>query len=749
MKITEKTNSILLAAVLLGGSAAEVSAGLNLLPNGSFETYSCDALGCSFEDWSMPLGWGSADTDDKTDGEVALLFGPAAINSILDNAVSLSDYYYAPGTEFTITLHYKVLTVSAGNTLSLDCYWEPEAGGDAEAMYRHDAEQLQAAIPSEVTGEWTSLSVTTSKPSGSARLRVRVLIPKKSKVLFDAFSVEEAAPAADEPYIRISPVKLTAVSTILGTPVNFTTLHIEQGNTTGTTTFELSGYQKDMFRLSATAMDAGTGETELVITYSPTQAGTHTAVLNIDNLNHTTLFKSVQLTGTCIDPAQKASIQVIPSSLSGFEAVVGEEMRDTFTVITQNCSDFAYMRVNHIKGAAFTIDGSMVAKNATTKIQARFAPLEPGEYESTVTVYSEGADSVVMTLHGVAAPRDESTIDWQTSFIWDESNPLKLMNETFERVDHNKTVVLKGWQNVADVNERPWWGFDEAKTSPIRGDGKYAKATAYQYGKDETKDWESWLVTPALDYKNAKGKIFAFSVMGEYMPEIDSPTLLEIYYVEVREKKAYFQNLTESFIFPTTGDENNVWRTYFLDLAPYAETMADVFHIAFRYKGPNGGAGAVTYYLDNISWGRTDLPVIRANTTMIIDSTAVTGQKKVLGEIEVTGQNLTNEIYISVGGANYNRFSVSPTSLPATGGTFTVSFTGQESGVHEAYVVLSSSGAPDTFIPMAVLCRAAQGLDQVQRDKGQSTKVLRDGQLYLMYKGTMYDVQGRRVDFAK
>ena len=28
-----------------------------------------------------------------------------------------------------------------------------------------------------------------------------------------------------------------------------------------------------------------------------------------------------------------------------------------------------------------------------------------------------------------------------------------------------------------------------------------------------------WLVTPALDYQNAPVQVFAFSVMGEYLPE--------------------------------------------------------------------------------------------------------------------------------------------------------------------------------------------------------------------------------------
>ena len=38
-----------------------------------------------------------------------------------------------------------------------------------------------------------------------------------------------------------------------------------------------------------------------------------------------------------------------------------------------------------------------------------------------------------------------------------------------------------------------------------------------------------------------------------------------------------------------------------------------------------------------------------------------------------------------------------------------------------------------------------EAIEQVQGDKGQGTKVLRNGQLYLMYNGTMYNVQGAEV----
>ena len=43
---------------------------------------------------------------------------------------------------------------------------------------------------------------------------------------------------------------------------------------------------------------------------------------------------------------------------------------------------------------------------------------------------------------------------------------------------------------------------------------------------------------------------------------------------------------------------------------------------------------------------------------------------------------------------------------------------------------------------------STEGMDNGQRtmDNGQWTKVLRDGQLYLMHKGQMYDVQGKEIN---
>lgn len=741
--MTKKAKYGLLAFIVLLGNMMPAN-GKNLLSNGSFETYNCGSLGCSFSDWSLPLGSGTPNTEDKIDGEVSLMVD-ATFTSTLDNEVLLSDDYYNAGTEFKITIPYKVITMPENMSLQLDCYWEPAPGGDAESMKQHDADKLQFAFADGVTANWEKIETATTKPAKSSRLRVRVVVPKDAAVLLDSIGVEGPEVSPDAPYITFSPLHLSPVSVESGKSVSFTTLHIEQGNLTGTTKFGLVGYDSKMFQLSSTTMPSSTSALDLVITYEPTESGSHSAVLTIDNPDYPVLFQSVSLNGTCIDPSKKPSITAQPKELGPFKAVEGKEQRDTFTVISENCTDYVYLRMDHIKGSAFTIDGSMIGKNAKTDVHVRFAPQEPGEYESKITIYSEGVEDIVMTLKGTGIKRDAGNIDWQTDFIWDDSHPQILVNETFDNVDHNSTIVLEGWQNVAAVEARPWWGFDESKTSPARGTNKYAKATAYQYGKASSGDWEMWLVTPALDYKNAGSKIFTFSIMGEYLQEEGGPTQLEVYYIDATGKEVFFQDLTESFGIPWTSEENGIWLTFYLNLESYAETMADVFHMGFHFKGPNGDKGPVVYYIDDVSWGRTDLPQIQVNPSYLIDSTAIVGERKALTEIEVTGKNLSDEITLWLAGANYNRFELSTTTLPAAGGKVTISFRGLEVGVHEAYVVLSSKDAPDSFFPMSVKCNEVLGIEKTKTDLIRTGKILRDGQIYLIYEGTMYNVQGKVV----
>ena len=716
----------------------------NLILNHSFEEYSCNFMGCSWDEWSMALGSGSANSTSKLDGENSLMLNPTSITTTLDQGVLLNDADYAAGSKFTLTLNYKVQSMPEGGNLALDCYWEAAAGGNSDEIEAHESDILRVNL--ESGSDWLQKVLVTTKPAKSAYFRVRVTVPKNAKVLFDDFSLYYT-PSTD-PFIDVTPLTLSAVSADLGATAVFATVHIRQGNLNGPTTFELSYNDADQFQLSQTSLAADQTECDLVITYAPTKTGSHTAYLNIDNLSHTTLHKSIKLEGTCTDPSAQPEVTVTPSTLADFEAVVGQTQQQSVTVARANCTDYLYLRMDHITGAAFTVDGTMLSKSGESDVTITFRPQEAGSFQSTLTIYSQSNEfePIVLTLNGTGKPASAENIDWQEDFSWNNLNPLALMNEHFDNAEHNKTLIVDGWQNVAAADARPWWGLDESQTSLFDGDGKYAKATAYQYGKESTGQWEMWLVTPALDYLNAASKMFTFSVMADYLADEDNQATLEIYYLDPYSGQTLFQqDLTSSFAIPATSDENLTWRTFFLDLAPYEETMADVFHMAFRYTGPNGADGAVTYYIDDVSWGRTDLPVISVDLTSI-EATVKPNEQTLVGQINVSTSNLNNAISISVKGANYNKFKLSDETLPAEGGTFSVNFESDQEGVHEAYLELSSPEAATVFIPMAVLCSSnATGIESHQHSAISIQKIFRDGQLIIIRDGKEYNALGHQL----
>lgn len=716
----------------------------NLLLNNSFEEYSCNAVyGCSFDDWNLPLQTANANSGDKLDGNNSIQLNPSMAVTI-DQGVLLNDATYAEGTQFTITLNYKVISMPDGESLKMDCYWEAAAGGDADAVKAHDAAILTGDLGSAKA--WKHKVATTTKPAKSAYLRVRVSVPKNAKVLFDAWALvqEEVDPSA--PFIKATPTKVSPVNTTIGSTATFETIHVKQGNVTSATTFYIGGEDASQFSLSASELPADQTDIDLIITYAPTSAGTHTANLIFDNAQHTTILPDmISLSGTCTDPSAQPKLTVTPSEVPAFEVLEGKQQKQTVTLSSINCTDYVYAHVDHIQGEGFTIDGTMFGKNTEATVTITFAPMTAGTYQSTITFSSTGAEDVVLTLNGTATAKTPETIDWQTDFVWNDANPLSWMFEQFDGISHNETFVLDQWQNVAAADQRPWWGFDASKTQTIEGDGKFVKASAYQSGQASTGTWEMWLATPPLDFKNAASKIFAFSVMGQYLAGEGSESKLEIYYIDASNPaNVFFQNLTESFDIPVTSDRSESWSTFYLDLAPFAETMADVFHMAFRFVGPNGNEGAVTYYLDDVSWGRTDLPFISPDIAQIAE-TAVLNTEKEIGKINVSTQYLTVPVSVAIKGANYDKFTLSTESLPAEGGIVTVSFKSDEVGVHEAYVELSCSEAPTVYIPISVLCQAAEGIDEVQ-EQVRSTKLIRQGTLLIERNGVFYNAQGARVN---
>ena len=392
----------------------------NLLKNSSFEEYEEQSNGIfgnytEFEEWNRSGGFcTNLETNDVYDGTAAMKLGAATAATVYQEVTGLTEAYYEDSALFRLTIHYKAVTVKNGGNISLDAYWEHKTIIDG--LKSHDASKLQRVLSDTVQSEWQTLVIETTRPQNAKSFMLQFKASKNSYVLVDSVSFEAVAQTTDEPFITVQPKTLSSVSCEIGQSVDFQTVHITHGNVQGNTTFELSYTDADQFRLSRIALGADESECDLIITYAPTRAGTHSAIVNIDNLSHTTLFQSIKLTASCIDPEAMPTITVTPTIIPTFETVAEKQISGKFTVKSENCTDFVHLRVNHVQGQAFTILESTLSKNTESEVTVFFTPMEAGSYQSTVTITSANADTVIVTLNGTAEAKSAENIDWSVDF---------------------------------------------------------------------------------------------------------------------------------------------------------------------------------------------------------------------------------------------------------------------------------------------------------------------------------------------
>ena len=462
------------------------------------------------------------------------------------------------------------------------------------------------------------------------------------------------------------------------------------------TTLEITGANRAMFATSVTEIKKGTSETDVVISYNPTAIGKHSARVFIDCPEVPTLSQSITLSAYAIDeqnpPVVKANVESV-----NFEAKAGETAEQTIVIQTANLPDYAHVKL--ASADVFRISSSMLMKNANTSVKISFVPLSAGTYDNELIVTTLGADELHIPIKGVAT--DNTTPDKPTEgdlLPLDPSNPTTLLNEHFDKGEKNKPLAIDGWKNIATKGTRAWWNYTFSDTDESAGE-HVAKVTAYDSkveDGDET-EAEMMLVTPALNFKDAASKVFTFRVRGDYLTDKQTDQL-ELCYIDLTDGEMYISPVG-GFTMPSTKDESGEWFEYHVDLTD--QPIADTFFMAFRFKSTRGRNNAATYYIDDVSFGRTDLPVVRTDVASLAFE-AIKGQDATSDEVTVTTQNLTEPIKLTLGGANKSKFKLSESELPAEGGVFTVRFNSDAEGVHEAYVKLASRGAADKYVVLTV-----------------------------------------------
>lgn len=350
-------------------------------------------------------------------------------------------------------------------------------------------------------------------------------------------------------------------------------------------------------------------------------------------------------------------------------------------------------------GAEQTIGEAGVSQSVTIDVKRagvqRLRIVKTGGTEATGAM---NVDDILIT-----PMTDAPAMTWEELAGLDETSPLDFLNESFDKTRHNKPLALEGWRNFIVKGERPWWTYQakEVETGDILN--YTAKVTPYNSLVDAAEPHEMWLVTPALNGRTAGSKLFTFRVMGDLMVA-EQEGGLDCYFIE-----RFADTMARSRIdltMPSIPDENGSWYEYHLDMA-LVEDLPEVFFIGFRYAGPGGRSNSATYYIDDVSYGRTDVPRITASA-VALSFEAMANKIAESDVITVTGLNLTEEIRVSVGGDHPSSFTPNIDVLPAKGGSLRVGFIGSQEGIYSALLRLSSKGAADLYIPMEVRVSASE-----------------------------------------
>ncbi|MCM1107517.1 MAG: choice-of-anchor J domain-containing protein [Clostridium sp.] len=447
----------------------------------------------------------------------------------------------------------------------------------------------------------------------------------------------------------------------------------------------LTGANRTMYTLSTEEIPAGTSTTVVTVTYHPTAIGKHTGRINFDT-TPTELATGYQFTNLAYDPENLPFITVEPATLPAFSAKVGENQVQELTVTGANFPDNGAIKVMGEGQGAFIISSTLLGKYAPMTLKVTFQPKAEGTFTERIQFTGVMAEPVYVTVTGstTGGQAPEEKQGDELPLVTD--NPLTLLNETFADVTRNQPVSLQGWKNLALQGTRAWWGFNwnepEANTA--------AKATAYdsRMATEDGEPCQMMLVTPPLDFKNSASKMLTFRIMGDMLEE-GMTDQLEVCYIDMEDGEMYVEPI-KGLGIPASADYNGEWRDYVMDLE--GNDLSDTFFIGFRLTSTRGRNNSAVYYIDDVTYGRTDVPFIKPET--LTGEFIATAGADHTETYRVEGRNLTGVISLSVGGANAGKFSVSPATLPAEGGEFTVTFHSDEIGIHEAEVVFTADGAP-------------------------------------------------------
>ncbi len=172
---------------------------------------------------------------------------------------------------------------------------------------------------------------------------------------------------------------------------------------------------------------------------------------------------------------------------------------------------------------------------------------------------------------------------------------------TFDNITTDYTAINElcaGWVHEIispSDDDRTW----QSKTHQSE---KYIQATAHDSkGANAGKTYDLWMITPALNVKDAPNKVFSFYSEGAYWKNTSS---LEVYVLNEQTSNASSKEPLSNVRIATEADGQYKWIASG-DIS--LEGKGDVVYIGFRYQAEGGASNSTTYMIDDFAFGRAQV----------------------------------------------------------------------------------------------------------------------------------------------
>ena len=283
-----------------------------------------------------------------------------------------------------------------------------------------------------------------------------------------------------------------------------------------------------------------------------------------------------------------------------------------------------------------------------------------------------------------------------------DTEPLVVLNETFSDLRHTRILGLKGWQNLTVRGERPFYAWKQKNADQSVVENEVAQISFLKYGVEDRREHESWLISPTLSYKNAQSKDLTFSLMYRNQTT-NGEEQFGFYIITEKDGKAtpYFLDISE-YVPAGVKLEPDMWFDYRIDLSKVEGlTIEDKFHVAFSYYSPVGGnATSLNFMLDDVTFGRTDLPELSVDNDFI-QFVFRPGQEMTPQPLNIYSDRTTAPVTITLApSAQKKYFKLSSEKLPLEGGALAVGFKSNDSKTHAAALLVQTRGAEPIIVKL-------------------------------------------------